>query len=45
MVGEGEWCGPSRPILYKLRPAAEAERKAKMEAARARHRQEIADAG
>jgi hypothetical protein len=38
MVGEDEWCGPSHPILFRLDPEKEAERKAKMADAVARYR-------
>lgn len=38
MVGEGFDCGPSSPILFRLDPEAEAERKARMEAQRLRYR-------
>lgn len=40
MVGEGEWCGPSRPILFKLRPEDQAKHDAKLAALRARFRAE-----
>ena len=37
MVGEGFDCGPSRPILFKLRPEAQAKHDAKMAEAKARY--------
>lgn len=40
MLGEGDWCGPSHPILYKLHPEDEAKRIARMEAVRARFKQD-----
>lgn len=40
MVGDGTECGPSRPILFRLDPEAEAARKAKMAAAAAKYRAE-----
>lgn len=40
MSGEGFECGPSHPVLFKLRPEDRAKHDAKMEAARARYRAE-----